>query len=63
MEVKIRYRCLWCGRWFDADEGIVVHVLGSPYPFCCQRCMILWTNFYRDQEEEFVATLEEGEAG
>ena len=63
MEIKIRYKCLWCGRWFNADEGIVIHVLGRPYPFCCQRCMYLWSEFYRDQEEEFIKALEERWSG
>ena len=61
--MNIKYKCLWCGRFFEPNEGIVVHVHGIPYPFCSQRCMILWSNFYRDQEEEFIMALEEAEAG
>jgi len=58
---NLRLKCLWCGRMFNIDEGIIIYVFGQPYPFCSEACMTLWSNFFRDQEEEFIAALEDGE--
>ena len=51
---NLRYRCMWCSRFFDADNGIVFIIKGVPYTFCSPRCMELWAEVNRDHEDEEV---------